>query len=725
MGGMHRGSCQRLIIVPARNEAANLEWVLDNLRRVDPIADILVVDDASADTTVTIAGSLGARVIAHQVRRGYGAALASGYRYALAGGYREVIQCDADGQHHPRYLPRLLEGLEKGYDVVVGSRMLTGGGYRPSTSRRLGMELFSILGWLLCGRRFTDPTSGFMALDARAVRFLAERMPDDYPDVNVLVQLVRAGFSIVEVPVEMQPRRSGQSMTSGFGALRYVSRMLYYLGQLHLEGNSQRLPAAHLGEPLAERQVPPRRVLLANPPTGLFIREDRCQTPVEGISATLRFPIDLAYMAASARDLGCRAYIKDYPAEGLGGDAFETDLRQLEPQCLIVSTTSPTLEKDLQYCRLAKQARPEITTVIKGAQVARQAEAILRETPWIDVVLRDGYEVSAGQVAAGVPLDEVKGISFRRSGRIVENESLPPLLPDDLPFPARELTRNELYLRPDTGTPQTTIQAAWGCPFSCIYCLAPIVSGKKLLTRSPASVVEEVRECVEVHGIREFYFRADTFTLNRDWVMRLCRAIEESGLKISWGCNSRVDTVDLPLLQAMHRAGCWIVGFGVESGSDEMLRRIGKGTTVAQARRAIELCRQAGMKAYAFFMIGFPWETDYTAAQTLRLIKTIGADFIEISIPVPFPGTKLAELVEESGLREAELLDHHHARPVFHPYRMSRSRVMALWKKGYLGFYSRPSQVIRILRGMDSPRHLGNYLRRGGSFFLRIPRLKL
>ncbi|MDI7269466.1 MAG: radical SAM protein, partial [Myxococcota bacterium] len=388
---------------------------------------------------------------------------------------------------------------------------------------------------------------------------------------------------------------------------------------------------------------------------------------------------------------------------------------------VVLSTISPTLEWDLEYCRTVKRSDASIVTVVKGAHVTAQSRQILERYDALDIVICGESEVTAAEIAAGLPLAGIPGLAFRAPDGIRSTPPRPALAePDSLPFPARDLTRNDLYVRPDTRRPQTTVQTGWGCPFGCTYCLAPQVSGRKLRSRSPDSVLAELRECVERHGIRDFYFRADTFTLDRRWVAALCRAILDSGLQVSWGCNSRVDTVDPETLRLMREAGCWIIGFGVESGSDEILERIGKGATVEQARRAVRLCREAGIRPYAFFMLGFPWETERTAAQTLELIRTIGADFIEMNVPVPFPGTPLAEEAERAGLLEAPLLGHDHSRPMIRPHAMTRRRVAELWRKGLLSFYLRPSHAYRLLREAGSARDALHYVTWGGRFLRRL-----
>jgi len=133
---------------------------------------------------------------------------------------------------------------------------------------------------------------------------------------------------------------------------------------------------------------------------------------------------------------------------------------------------------------------------------------------------------------------------------------------DVLPFPTRHLCRNELYVRPDTGAPQTTLVTNRGCPHRCTYCLASQVAGLANRYRSVENVLAEIRECVERYRITSFLFRSDLFTQDAAWVRRLCAAILDAGLQISWACNARVDTVDAETLAWMKRAGCWIASFG-------------------------------------------------------------------------------------------------------------------------------------------------------------------
>lgn len=214
-----------LVVIPALNEQGRIGPVVERVR-TQVACDVLVIDDGSTDGTGAEASTAGARVARHATNLGYGSALQTGYRYALRHGYDAVLQLDADGQHDPDSIPALLAGLERA-DVVVGSRFLAPGSYRPPLTRRLGMTLFGLIGGYLSGQRLTDPTSGYQAISREALKFYAhERFPSDYPDADVLAMVARSGLRLLELPVVMKASPDGKSMHSGvLKPLYYVVRM--------------------------------------------------------------------------------------------------------------------------------------------------------------------------------------------------------------------------------------------------------------------------------------------------------------------------------------------------------------------------------------------------------------------------------------------------------------------------------------------------------------------
>lgn len=211
-----------LVIVPALDEEVSLPVILDELRRVAPAVDVLVVDDGSRDATSRIAAQYSVPVVRHAINLGVGAALQTGFGWALDRGYDIAVQLDADGQHDPRDLQALIEAVvDDRADVAIGSRYVSATGYRAPLARRLGMVLFSGVVWLALRQRIADTTSGFRAYHRRVMEVCRHDFPRDFPDAPLLIGLARRGFRLIEVPVTMRERRGGQSFYT-------LSKSLYY-----------------------------------------------------------------------------------------------------------------------------------------------------------------------------------------------------------------------------------------------------------------------------------------------------------------------------------------------------------------------------------------------------------------------------------------------------------------------------------------------------------------
>lgn len=214
-----------LVIIPAYNEEKSLARLLDRLREDCPEYDVVVVNDCSSDNTIAVCKEWGVHVIDLPVNLGIGGAVQSGYRYARYKDYDVAVQVDGDGQHDPKYISSLFSELEKGANLSIGSRFISGEGFQSSKARRLGIRYFSCLIYLFTGKRIKDPTSGFRASDRKTISLFAVDYPRDYPEPESIVNAARHKLKVSEVPVIMSRREEGKSSITSTKSIYYMVKV--------------------------------------------------------------------------------------------------------------------------------------------------------------------------------------------------------------------------------------------------------------------------------------------------------------------------------------------------------------------------------------------------------------------------------------------------------------------------------------------------------------------
>lgn len=461
---------------------------------------------------------------------------------------------------------------------------------------------------------------------------------------------------------------------------------------------------ALLYEELAKRPPSAVDILFVNPPApdgGIWIRSQH-RVGRRSREGMIWPQVDLAQMAALFPDL--HVEVIDAMPGRMSWAEFERLLDEKRPRYYITQVTAPTLQNDMYGAFLAK-ARGAVTMAF-GTHVTPMPASTMKSYPALDYVLlgepeltlRELVDVSEkmrnGATARGdgsaakdvwwpgaepkfaarlerlftthdpdwrplwrdtnipngsVPLAGIKGLVWRNGSEVVINPSRPYIANlDDLPLPRHDLLPLKAYRAPLVGGPYAFSVPSRGCPAACRFCIKHVSYGSSVRFRSPENVVDEMEMLVNL-GVRKIHMYADLFTVNREHVMGICEGILERKLPVCWTCNSRVDFVDLELLQAMRRAGCWMVSWGIESGEPEMLKRMNKGITLEKVEKALGWAKEAGIMNWGYFIIGLPGETETSIRKSIDFAKRLPLDLILFHIAAPHPGTPFFFEVVENG----------------------------------------------------------------------------
>ena len=468
------------------------------------------------------------------------------------------------------------------------------------------------------------------------------------------------------------------------------------------------------------------KVMLLYPPGILLQRsEDRAQCNIsESATGAVHACNDLGYCASVLLNKGYDVFLRDYQTEGASIDDVICDVERFSPDMVVLSTTNTSVNDDIEFVNKIS-AIHKCVFVMKGAlfyDIDLKLLDLLDLTN-ISCLIGSEMEFVIGAVAdfylrgEGRP-ESIGNVIIKKENGFIKNPFICGQNDlDFLPFPARHLMKNQLYVRPDTGEPMATIQTGLGCPSRCNYCLTPIISGRNVRTRSVESVFSEISECYYKFNIKNFFFKADTFTINEEFASSVCDKIIDSELagKIEFTVNSRVKPLSQELLYKLKKAGCFTIAIGFESGSDETLAKIKKGTTVEDNLKAAEMIHNAGIPLFGFFMLGFPWETREMIRETELLIRRVKPDFIELHTAMPYYGTGLYEQCAEYGVLSGSGFGHDYYSPnTTGTIELSNAEVERIKKNILLRFYLRPGYIIKKMAGaISNPKVVLNYTRYG------------
>ncbi len=398
------------------------------------------------------------------------------------------------------------------------------------------------------------------------------------------------------------------------------------------------------------------KIYLLNPPfLKNFVRCGRWQ----GVAArgkTLYYPLWLSYAAGYLENNGHEIRLIDAIANNWDEDETLNDITQFNPELLIVDSNFSSLNNDINYANKIKNDTGALTVIV-GPPASQFTEDILNKG--IDFVARLEFELTLKELVESLEsnkdFDSIKGLSYKINGKIGHNKEREPSnseFLDELPFVSAVYKKHlniKDYFLSHSFYPMVQIFTGRGCPNYCTFCSWPeTLMGRKYRARSVKNVVNEFEYIKnELPEIKEIFIEDDSFTIDKNWLISFCEELKSRDINISWSCQSRAD-LDYNTMKLMKDAGCRLLDVGYESGNDEILKNIKKGTTVSQLKAFTVNAKKAGLKILADFVIGFPGETKETAEQTIKFIKEIKPDLLQVAVATPMPGTEFYSYCKEN-----------------------------------------------------------------------------
>lgn len=440
-------------------------------------------------------------------------------------------------------------------------------------------------------------------------------------------------------------------------------------------------------------------------------------------SSDTQMPIGLCYLAAVLEKEGHSVKILD----GQLSQNTEQDLQNLLNKEVfdvigIGAVTAASLNA-VKLAKIAKQVQPQTVTLLGSIHATVIGPSVLQEMPDIDIAVFNEAEITILELMEYLQgkkkLESIDGIAFRKNGNIIKTnprnfvEDL-----DSLPYPAYHLIDIEKYTPPPGlffKLPIIAMMSSRGCVYRCNFCADRIISRGHYRARKPKAVVDEMEYWQKKYGAKEIKFIDSTFTIGRERIVEFCNELLKRDLGILWRCASRVDREDFELLKLMKKAGCCSISFGIESGDNEILKRMNKNITVEQIKQTVKWSKQAGLETKGFFILNYPGETIETTEKTIALSRELGLEFAGFNFAYPVIGSQMNEEVEKNYRIEPEYWNNPSA-PIgnqiyFYQDKLPVDYLKKAYRRAVLGFYFNPKTMLKNIKKIRSFSILKSYLR--------------
>lgn len=427
-------------------------------------------------------------------------------------------------------------------------------------------------------------------------------------------------------------------------------------------------------------------VLLVMPPPPSVYNKDAVSSP-EFSSP----PLGLGYLAAALRDAGHKVAIADLHQSGGSPEAVVEYCRRHNAKIVGITATTPSYPNALRVARHVKAWNGDAVVVMGGPHATCAPNSCAMESAVDFVAVGEAEQSFTALVGsllrgAGNP-HSIDGFVSKNGDQVVSSSPSARLRNLDLlPMPARDLLDMNSYHK------KGAIVSSRGCPIGCNFCSCAAIVGNTYRVHSVDRVAAEIAALRESYGLRHFDFHDDTFNLSKERVFSLCKRLEAEHSGIEWGCFCRAAQMSPAMARKMVTAGCRVVQFGVEAGSDKSMRALGKRTTVKQISDAVKWCKAAGMEQIVCgFIIGHADDTEDDVRATISLgehLALLGATRLTLSLLTPYPGTEVYENRADLGI---ELItddweQYTFSRVVAETRYLKRDRLRELYVEGLLRF---------------------------------------
>lgn len=432
-------------------------------------------------------------------------------------------------------------------------------------------------------------------------------------------------------------------------------------------------------------------------------------------------PLGLGYLASSLRDAGHEVILLDCLAKEVGPEKIKREVEKVNPDVIGITAMTTYYSVALKYVEKVKELG--MLTILGGPHITARPEESLKESK-VDFVVHGEGEKTIVELVNAIEskgdFSSIYGIGYKNHGEIVINperaliENL-----DTIPMPAWDLILPKKYPPAPHGAvakrfPVAPIITTRGCPFNCAFCASKCTWKQKLRFRSAKSVVDEIELLVNEYGVRELHFEDDNFTANKNHALSICNEIIERGLDIVWACPNgiRIDRIDRELLTKMKESGCYLLAFGIESGSQKILDEVNKKLDIDIVPKAIKMVKDAGIETWGFFIIGLPGETKETARKTIEFAKKMPLDRAQFCMFTPLPGSDAYEKwVKKEKIEDFEWEKFNFFTVVYESDSLQKRDLEELQKKAFREFYFRPKILFNLVKNIKL-RQIGWILKR-------------